>query len=330
MKIIENTTDLKGISRRCVLTIGNFDGVHLGHRRILKAAAKIATERGAEFIVMTFEPHPVAILYPEKAPGVLTPRLLKRHLLEQVGADHRLVLKTTRQVLELSPQEFVQRYLVDNIRPAVVVEGHDFNFGSERSGNIDTLQNLAHDKDFEVVVVDAKMVTLSTGQSVRVSSTMIRYMLESGHAADAAAALGRQYRLIGRIMAGRGRGGKLGFPTLNMERPEQIIPAEGVYAGLVSIADSYEQACAANQKSEAVFSIGQARTFGDEHPLLIEAHLLSKNPGDCKGKIMAMDFVEHIRGQHKFENEHRLAEQIAKDCETAKNILVREITERKD
>jgi len=157
---------------------------------------------------------------------------------------------------------------------------------------------------------------------VRVSSTMIRYMLRSGNVADAAILLGRPYKLIGKIIPGKGKGKELGFPTLNMQKPEQIIPAEGVYAGFVEVADSEEKVCTEKTKIPAVFSIGQARTFGDEHPLLIEAHLLIKNANKTIGKWLAMDFVRFIRSQHKFASVQELSAQIAKDCEKAKKILV--------
>jgi riboflavin kinase/FMN adenylyltransferase len=150
---------------------------------------------------------------------------------------------------------------------------------------------------------------------------MIRYMLESGHVSDAAVALSRPYRLIGRIIPGKGRGKQLGFPTLNMQKPKQVIPAEGVYAGFVGIADYEEQLLQRQQRIPSVFSIGQARTFTDEHPLLIEAHLLVKQVDNMTDKWMAMDFLGRLRSQHKFSTPEALAKQIAKDCETAKKML---------
>jgi riboflavin kinase/FMN adenylyltransferase len=148
-------------------------------------------------------------------------------------------------------------------------------------------------------------------------------MLESGHVADAAAALGRPYRLIEKIIPGRGIGKKLGFPTLNMKKPTQVIPAEGVYAGFVKIGQTIENVLASEEKIPAVYSIGQARTYGEEFPLLIEAHLLIENVGDLIGKYMAMDFVERIRSQHKFKTSEELSAQIAKDCQKAKELLPR-------
>ena len=323
MKTLKTISDFEKIEKGCVLTIGNFDGVHLGHREILAAAGQIAQERAVELVAMTFEPHPVAILHPDRAPGVLTPLPLKMHLLEKCGVDVLILLEDNRQLLNLSPEDFVNRFIVDNIQPSVVVEGHDFNFGRHRAGNIDTLRELGSEKGFEVCVIGPKEIKLSTGQTVRVSSTLIRYMLESGHVADAAAALGRPYRLVEKIIPGRGIGKKLGFPTLNMKRPTQVIPAEGVYAGFVKIGETVEEVLVCGEKIPAVYSIGQARTYGEEFLLLIEAHLLIENVGDLVGKYMAMDFVQRIRSQHKFKTPEELSAQIAKDSQKAKQILPR-------
>jgi riboflavin kinase/FMN adenylyltransferase len=323
MKILRAISDFEKIKKGCVLTIGNFDGVHLGHQEILAAAKRIAQERAAELAAMTFEPHPVAILHPDSAPGMLTPLELKTHLLAECGVDALIVLEDNRRLLNLSPGNFASRFIVDNTQPGVLVEGDDFNFGLHRAGNIDTLRELGSQKGFEVCVIGPKEIKLSTGQTVRVSSTLIRYMLESGHVADAAAALGRPYRLIEKIIPGRGIGKKLGFPTLNMKKPTQVIPAEGVYAGFVKIGQTIEDVLASEEKIPAVYSIGQARTYGEEFPLLIEAHLLIENVGDLIGKYMAMDFIQRLRSQHKFETPQDLSKQIAKDCEKAKQILPR-------
>ncbi len=321
MKIIETISGLGQATKGCVLTIGNFDGVHLGHREIIAVARRIAREKGTELTAMTFEPHPVAVLYPERAPGVLTPLQMKKYQLAQCGVDSLVVLDGDPELLSLSPVDFASRFLVENIQPSVVVEGGDFNYGADRGGNIETLEKFGSERGFDVRVLEAKMIKLPTGQSVRVSSTMIRYMLESGHVADAGAALGRPYRLVEEIISGRGVGKTLGFPTLNMKKPEQVIPAEGVYAGFVRVGDSAVVVLDSNEMIPAAYSIGQARTYGDDFPLLIEAHLLSEHVDAAPGKYMAMDFVERIRAQHKFKTPEELSRQIAKDCAAAMEIL---------
>ncbi len=321
MRVIETISDIERIEKGCVLTIGNFDGAHIGHQEILAAGRQIAVQRQTELAAMSFEPHPVAVLHPEKSPGVLTPFTLKRCLLAELGVDCLFVLESGQELLSLSPADFIDQFLVKNIQPSVVVEGHDFNFGVERAGNVDTLQQLGAAKGFEVFVVEPKEVRLSTGRSVRVSSTSIRYMLEGGRVGDAAVLLGRPYRLVGEIVPGRGKGKKLGFPTLNLGSVKQIIPAESVYAGFVEIGDNEEDVCRAKEKMPAVFSIGKTQTFGSDHPQLIEAHLLIEDVGDLVGKWVAMDFVERIRSQERFGTEKELSAQIAKDCEKAEEIL---------
>ena len=321
MKIIETISDIKKTSRGCVLTIGNFDGVHLGHQQILTAAGKIANKRQVQLIAMTFDPHPLAILHPEKAPGILTPLELKKHLLAELKVDCLFIQKSTPDLLALSPQDYVGKFIVKGIQPGIVVEGESFNFGAGRAGDFRLLQKLGAEKGFEVSVIKAKEVTLSAGQIVQVCSTVIRNLLSTGKIADAAIALGRAYRLIGRIVPGQGKGRRLGFPTVNMERTGQLVPAEGVYAGFVEIGDSTEYVCAAKEKIPSVFSIGRAETLARNYPILIEAHILTGDVGDLHGKWLATDFIKHIRPQRKFNTLKELAKQIANDCKEAQQVL---------
>jgi len=324
MRVIETISDfeeLKGVKKGAVLTIGNFDGVHIGHRKILAAAREAADEEKTELIVMTFEPHPVAILHPEKAPGVLTPLRLKKYLLSQCDVDCLIVLRDSAELLALSPQEFVERFLMQTVLPAIVVEGEDFNFGLGRAGGIHTLYNLGVEKGFEVRVIETKETRLSIGQSVKISSTLIRNMLEAGKVADAAVALGGPYRLTGKVTAGLGKGRELGFPTANLKPGEQIVPAEGVYAGWAGLGSSEEDVHGVVDKLPAAISIGRAGTLGADNPLMVEAHILADDVEDLAGKWLALDFVERMRDQQKFKTEIQLSEQIAKDCENVKNVL---------
>jgi len=324
VKIIETIAgfdELNNMKKGCVLTIGNFDGVHLGHQEIISTARKLADQRNSELVLMTFEPHPVAILYPEKAPGVLTPMVLKKHLLNQFGVDCLIILESSYRILNLSPEAFIDEFLLKSSKPAVVVEGKDFNFGYGRSGNIQILKELGEKFGFELVVVPGKQINITDEQDTRVSSTLIRHLLHKGKVADAAQALGRYYRLSGRTTPGKGKGRQLGFPTANIEPVNRIIPAEGVYAGYVEITDTEEQLCQSKSKIPAAFSIGRAKTFISDHPLLVEAHILERETEDLYSKCLAMDFVRFIRHQQKFDSSEQLSAQIAKDCEQAKNIL---------
>jgi riboflavin kinase/FMN adenylyltransferase len=327
MKILEVTTtlaELTAIEKDSVLTIGNFDGVHLGHQKILQAAKQAATKRQTQMVVMTFEPHPLAVLRPHQKPDLLTSLTLKKHLLAEAGTDCLLLVKSTPELLSLSPDEFVERFISKGIRPSVVVEGDSFNFGSGRDGNVHTLQKMGKKNGFHVSVIEPKEIRLSTGKTVTVSSTVIRKMLKTGDVADAALALGRPYLLIGRIIPGRGKGKQLGFPTANMAPPGQLVPAEGVYAGFVNIADTEQDLCKDKATRPAALSIGTTQTLGTDNPLLIEAHILTGDVGDVQGKYLAMDFIRRIRSQQKFDTEKQLAEQIAQDCKTAKEILKRD------
>ena len=324
MKVIETLPEVEKLEKGCVLTIGNFDGVHIGHQQILTAAKKAAAQNQTHLVVMTFEPHPVAVLRPEKSPNVLTPLKLKTCLLADFAADCLVVLKSTPELLSLSPQDFTGKFLVKAIQPNILVEGPDFNFGSQRRGNINKLQQLGAEKGFEVCVIEAKTIQLSTGRTVRVSSTMIRNLLEAGNVADAALALSRPYRLIGRVIPGHGKGKQLGFPTANLQPLQQIIPAEGVYAGYVQLGDTEENVCPKRERIPAALSIGRAQTLAADRPRLVEAHLLIENVPELIGKWLAMDFVKRLRNQKKFETESELAAQIKKDCKRAKNILAAE------
>jgi len=322
MKVYDSSVLLDDIPKGLVLSIGNFDGLHLGHKKIIELAKAAVKEHGsAGLAVMTFEPHPVAILHPEKAPGILTPLVYKKQLLEDCGVEHLIVITDSYELLNLSPADFISRFLIRCIEPAVVVEGPDFNFGYGRSGDINTLCELAEGR-FKVVVVEQEQINVECGEHHDVcSSSLIRCLLESGKAAQALKAIGRPYRLIGKTVEGRGIGKEIGFPTANIEPIDQIIPSEGVYAGFVSIADSMEQVCGARQQKAAAISIGRAKTFITDHPLLIEAHLLDEDPGPLGGKFLAMDFIKRLRYQQRFESKDVLAGQIEKDCRDAKSIL---------
>ena len=327
MKIVEATSglaELASVEKGCVLTIGNFDGVHIGHQEILSAAKQTATENETQLVVMTFEPHPLVVLHPHQKPGILTSLELKKHLLAEAGADCLLIIKSTPELLSLSPDEFVEQFITKGTQPGIVVEGESFNFGSGRVGSVLTLQQLGPGKGFEVIVIEAKDAKLSTGQTITVSSTVIRKMLKNGDVANAALALSRTYRLIGRIVPGRGKGKQLGFPTANMAPPDQLVPAEAVYAGFVEIGDTIEKVCQTHNKLPAALSIGRSQSLGDDIPLLIEAHLLIDDVGELYDKWLAMDFIERIRSQQKFDSEKDLTDQIANDCEEVKKILARQ------
>jgi len=327
MKIIEEMAELKQYGQQnkgSVVTIGNFDGVHLGHQEILTTARKAADQRQAKLIAITFEPHPVAVLYPDVNHGILTPLPKKIQYFEPYGVDCMFILKTSPEILHLAPAAFVDIYLKKATYLSVAVEGENFSFGYGRAGNVHTLQSLGASTGFEVIIVEPIHAKLSIGQSVKVSSTLIRNLLSETKVADAAVALGRPYELMGKIIPGRGKGQRLGYPTLNIEQSDQIVPAEGVYAGCVELSDSFENLLTENRRIPAAFSIGHTTTFGPYNPMQIEAHLLVDKTVEVKGSWMAMSFIEYIRQQQKFEDLRYLTEQIKKDLEIIRDILAAE------
>ena len=322
MQIVENEQQLKQLPKGMVLTIGNFDGVHRGHQAILTAARALAREKQAPFAVMTFDPHPVAILHPEQAPGVLTPIAVKKMLLESMSVDTLIVIKDSLKLLNLSPEDFVDRFLMDNLSPSAVVEGPNFNFGYGRSGDINTLRKLGGERGFEVVEVPFTEISDAASDGMIVcSSTRVRQFLERGSVRPAAQILGRPYRLIGRTIKGRGIGTKLGFPTANIEAEGQIIPCEGVYAGYVVVGDSFDEVLFGGLRRPAAISIGRAKTFVSDHPLLLEAHLLENKVEDLSRKWLGLDFMRFIRHQQRFETKDDLKQQIAKDIQRAEQML---------
>lgn len=324
MNIIDSKTALDALPKGWALTIGNFDGLHLGHTDIIAAAKKAKQDyNAAGLAVMTFDPHPVAILHPERAPEILTPPSIKRHLLAQLGVDSLIVIRDSYDLLNISPATFIDEFLIKHVSPKVVIEGPNFNFGYGRSGTIETLKTLAAERGFDVIVVKNRNVTLSDGSTVTCSSSLIRSLIENGNMTDAATVLGRHYRLVGHTVKGRGLGKELGFPTANIGPVNQLIPAEGVYAGFVAVAENSPGAAASTQKLPAVFSIGRAKTFITDHPLLLEAHILEPDVEDLYGKWLAMEFVKKIRNQRRFADHHELSKQIAQDCKKTKIILSR-------
>lgn len=321
MQIIDTLEKIDRRIKGCCLTVGNFDGVHLGHKKIVAAARKTAAKfDNCPVAAIVFDPHPVAILHPEKTLQVLTPLPLKTALLESAGIDYLIVLRDSYELLTLSPVDFVDDFLVETISPKAVIEGDDFHFGYGRSGNAQILRRLGKQFGFDVIIVEPEILIIDCNPA-RISSTFIRHLLQSGNVVGAAKMLGRPYRLMGIVSKGRGKGAELGFPTANIDPHEQIIPAEGVYAGFVSVADTIEKLCTLNQKKPAVFSLGRAKTFISDHPMLIEAHILNEKVENLYDKYLAMDFVDFVRSQQRFETEEKLKKQIEKDCKTAKDIL---------
>lgn len=304
MEILSGLDALRSLPRGAVLTIGNYDGVHLGHRRILETCRNLARRSCAgQVAVITFEPHPLTVLRPEAAPPRLTPPSLKERELCLAGVNFLVVLPADASVLNLSAEEF-WAILREDVAPAAIVEGEEFFFGRDRAGNSETLRRWASDAGIAVEVVPAVRVALTDLSLVRVSSSLVRWLLLNGRARDAAICLGRPYTLEGEVTVGRKRGRTLGVPTANLRCTGQLIPADGVYVGRCAIAD---------RAYPTAVSIGTMPTF-NETVRTVEAHLVGFE-GDLYGRTIQVSLIDWIREQRRFESVEALKARMAQDIE---------------
>ena len=293
----------------CGLTIGNFDGVHLGHRRLIARAGELSQDRPA--VVMCFDPHPMAVLNPRQRPGVLTPMDMKLKLLEEAGADAAAIVPVDRAMLELSAEQFVREMIVARFRPRAVVEGPTFGFGKNREGDPEMLRELGLRYGFAVDIVPGVQRELhGHHEPVTISSTLIRRLIGGGAVESAAECLGRPYRLAGRLVPGRAVGRTIGFPTANLAVAGQLVPADGVYAA-VARCESFT--------GPAAVSIGAPVTF-EVRESAIEAHLIGFS-GTLGDEAMELDMVARLRGIEKFESVETLVEQIGRDVEQTRVVL---------
>ena len=298
-----------------VVTIGAYDGVHLGHQAVIAAVRSRAASGGMESAVVTFDRHPASVVRPESAPRLLTDLEQKLELLDATGIDRCLVISFDEARSKEPAEEFVREVLVDCLAAKVVIVGEDFHFGHQRKGNVALLEQMGADLGFEVAglpLVDAQ------GQAAvdqpKASSTAIRHALVEGDLAAANALLGRPYEVRGKVSHGDHRGRDLGFPTANVSVPGDILlPADGIYAGW------YERPDGAVHPS--AISLGRRPTFYEEaHASLLEAHLLDFE-GDLYGEAAKVRFVARLRGEVKFDDVDALVEQIQRDCDDARALL---------
>jgi len=217
------------------LTIGNFDGVHRGHRALLDKGLEVAKAAGTGLVVMTFEPHPSAILTPDRVPPTLTPLHEKLRLITQAGASSIVLVESRREFFQISAEEFIRDIIVDRFHPIAMVEGDNFRFGQHRMGDVEMLQAAGRVNGFDVHVVEPVRVALGGHPDTVISSSLVRHLIGSGNLDRATQCLGRPYALFGTVRRGAGRGRKLGFPTANLAVENQLVPAEGVYAGVAYV-----------------------------------------------------------------------------------------------
>ena len=288
---------------RLVVALGSFDGVHLGHQEIIRRAAGIAARHEGLTAVLTYDPLPAQVIYPDFT-YVLTTFAEKKDLLAELGVDHVCVLRFDAGLRGTAPSDFIQRHIVEALHPAAVVVGHDHRFGSRGTGDSGLLSRTLEPLGIEVEVVPEILL-----RGVPVRSTTIREHLLLGHVRLAAELLGRCYAVNGTIVPGTGTGRRLGFPTINM-RPferETLVPADGVYLCRVDTA---------GRTFDALLNIGHRPTFGGE-TRTIEAHLLDVQLAESP-RSAVFRLIDRIRPERRFESPDALASQIAKDVEAAR------------
>jgi riboflavin kinase/FMN adenylyltransferase len=297
---------------RAVISIGAYDGVHLGHRAVIEQVLVMARELGSRAVVVTFDRHPASIVRPESAPKLLTDLPQKLEQLGATGIDAVVVIRFDEERAHESPEDFVQEVLVEALATQAVVVGEDFHFGYHRRGNVALLRELGTEYDFQVRPV--ALVPRSDGVEEPVSSTAIRRALAGGEVDIAERLLGRPFEARGIVVMGDQRGRLLGFPTANVEVPNHIcLPADGVYAGWYERPDGAVYPCAIN--------LGRRPTFYEhaDHSLL-EAHLLDFSD-DLYGEVAAVRFVAFLRSERKFDGIDALVAQLKHDVESARQIL---------
>lgn len=303
-----------------VVTIGNFDGVHRGHAAVLTRLVGDARREGAQAVAITFHPHPLAVLYPERAPSQLIGLADKLDLLAATGLDAVLVMQFTRELAAWEPDRFVRDVLVEALGAALVVVGRDTRFGRRNSGDVDTLRKLGEELGFRTEVIDDLGGADEAHPSGRRwSSTWARELIGSGDVATAADVLGRSHRVVGTVVHGDHRGRQLGFPTANLSRDASgLIPVDGVYAGYLVRLDRPETD--PEHRLPAAVSVGTNPTFDGAYRR-VEAYVLDRTDLDLYSHVVAVEFVKLLRPTLKFDGIPALIVQMTADVEECRAVL---------
>jgi riboflavin kinase / FMN adenylyltransferase len=292
-----------------VITIGNFDGVHAGHRQLLRRVVELAREHNLKPAVLTFDPHPTRVVAPNRAPHLLTTVEERVALIREQGVEEVVILPFTADVARLSPEEFVEQIVVGRLHARIVMVGDNFRFGHKQAGNIKTLSELGTRFGFQTHVVDA---VHRRGRIV--SSSEIRRLIEEGNVAMAARLLERPYALSGDVVSGHGIGSRQTVPTLNLSTPAEVIPANGVYITCTRDLET-------GDRWHSITNVGNRPTFGGDG-LSIETFLLSSFDGLTPGRI-SVEFLRRVREERKFENAEALRQQIFRDVARAQTFFRR-------
>ena len=313
MEVITDLTAPAWGDERSVITIGMYDGVHLGHRTVIEQVKRRARELGTRSAVVTFDRHPMSIVRPESAPKLLTNLEQRLELLAGTGVDATVVVSFNDQQSQETAVGFVERVIVGALRTKAVIVGSDFHFGHMRQGNVTLLREMGERHDFTAEPM--RLVPRADGVDEPVSSTAIRRALAGGEIDTATRMLGRPHEIRGTVIDGDKRGRTIGFPTANVAVPDGMcIPADGVYAAVYRRPDGSEHACAVN--------IGRRPTFyNDAQHSLIEAHLFDFS-GDIYGEVAAVEFLAFLRSEKRFAGIDELKTQLVSDIEHARSAVL--------
>ncbi|BBO72833.1 riboflavin biosynthesis protein [Desulfosarcina widdelii] len=309
MQIIQDIETIKEPFKSAVITIGNFDGVHIGHQALFHEVIERAEAMDGTAIAMTFDPHPIRVIKRNGNPPLITLYEQKAELIEKAGIDVLICIPFTMDFAALSARTFVEEILVKRIGMKAIVVGQDYTFGNRREGNVELLKQYAAEMGFEVIV--AEWIQSTNADSDRISSTAIRELVMEGDMEKAGKMLGRNYQIRGTVARGRDRGGKLlGIPTANINLQDELCPKAGVYAVIVN----YN-----GRRYPGVANIGYSPTF-DDNVFTVEAHILGFKK-DIYGEKIMVNFVQRLRGEIKFSGIDELIEQIDRDIAKAREIL---------
>lgn len=305
MEILKSLNELSDSFGPCALTLGNFDGVHLGHRELFRQLVKTARKLDCPSVVSTFNPHPLKFLAPDKAPPLLNTLEEKRRLIAASHVDYLVEIPFTKEFSDITPEQFVDDILLAKFNVQVLIVGYDYAFGKKRKGSAKFLKLYGLKRGIKVVVLQPE-----GADGLPYSSTRVRQLIADGDVSGVVPLLGRQYNLEGRVVPGEQRGRKMGFPTANLETDKELLPAAGVYAVKVR----HKQ-----QEYGGVVNLGLRPTFGGTHST-IEVHLLDFT-GQIYDENLRIYFLERLRGEVKFSNIEELSNAISADVLRARQIL---------
>jgi riboflavin kinase/FMN adenylyltransferase len=315
VRVWRSVADVPADLGRSVVVIGNFDGVHLGHRHVVRRARQVADADNLFVVAVTFDPHPFAVLRPEHPPLALTDIDRRCYLLAKAGVDDVLVIPFSRKVAAWTPQEFVDRVIVHSLHAAVVVAGANFRFGARAAGDLALLTEAGRTHDFRV-----ERIALDGGPQVW-SSTYARACLAGGDIEGASEALGHPFSVVGTVVRGEQRGRELGYPTANVLTQGLAAPTDGVYAGWLGLLDPENGQAPVGEPFPVAISVGTNPTFAGDRERRVEAYVLDRDDLNLYDRRVEISFMARIRGMMKFDGIDALLEAMTDDVVKTRELL---------